>query len=234
MRLLYLFIMSAIILSSCQNKKNEYLPLVRKSSVHQVKIKEVKQGGNYTYLFVNNTDQNFWIAASKSDVQVGDTIYFKDPLLMNDFKSEELNKVFDQILFVQNISLSPQLKKLPRRLDSIHTAAKKEIELKENIKVDPAPGGITIGDLYKNQTKYANKKVIIRGKVVKVNSNIMDRNWVHLKDGTSNEGKSDLAITTLKEVKVGDIVTLEGIVAINKEYGAGYIYPLIVEGAATK
>jgi len=233
MRLLYLFLMSSILLSSCKNEKNEYLPLVKKSSIHQVTIKEVKQGGNYTYLFVNGSDQNFWIAASKTDVQVGETVYFKDPMLMNDFKSEELDKVFEQILFVQNISLSPQLEKLSIPLDSIHTV-KKEGELKENIKVDPAPGGITIGDLYKNQTTYANKKVIVRGKVVKVNNGIMDRNWVHLKDGTSNAGKSDLTFTTLKDVKVGDIVTLEGIVAIDKEYGKGYVYPLIVEGAAIK
>ena len=62
----------------------------------------------------------------------------------------------------------------------------------------------------------------------------MDRNWVHLKDGTSHSGKSDLTFTTLEEVKVGDIVILEGTVALEKEYGAGYIYPLIVENAILK
>ncbi len=60
----------------------------------------------------------------------------------------------------------------------------RKTELDENIKVDTGPGGITIGDLYKYQSKYTNKKVIVRGQVVKGNKNIMDRNWVHLKDGT--------------------------------------------------
>jgi hypothetical protein len=36
------------------------------------------------------------------------------------------------------------------------------------------------------------------------------------------------------EVKVGDIVTFEGIVALDKEYGAGYVYPLIVERGSLK
>ena len=233
MRLLNLFLISSILLIACKNEKNYYVPIVKKSTTYQVTIKEVKQGGNYTYLFVNNSERDFWIAAGKTEVKVGETVYFKDPMVMTNFKSEELDQEFEQILFVQTISLSPQLEKsLP--LDSLHQMDKKVVELKDTIKVDPAPGGITIGDLYKNQTAYANKKVIVRGQVVKVNNNIMDRNWVHLKDGTSNEGKSDLTITTLKEVKVGAIVTLEGIVALNKEYGAGYVYPLIVEGVIIK
>ena len=229
MRLLYLFLMSTILLSSCKNEKNEYLPIVKKSSIYQGKVKEVNQGGNYTYLFINDRNQNYWIASNKTAVKVGETVYFEKPLVMKNFKSEELDKVFDQIVFVENISLSPQLEK-SSRLDSIGHKAKKEVELKENIKIDPVQGGITIGDLYKNQAKFADKKVKVRGQVVKVNNNIMDRNWVHLKDGTSNAGKSDLTFTTLKDVKVGDIVTLEGIVTINKEYGVGYVYPLIVEG----
>jgi hypothetical protein len=225
--------MSTILISSCKKEKNEYLPIVKKSSIYQGKVKEVKQGGNYTYLFINERDQDYWVAANKIDVKVGETVYFEKPLVMKNFKSEELDKVFDQIVFVQNISLTPKLEK-SSRVDSLGHKAKKEIELKENIKVDPAPGGITIGDLYKNQTKYANKKVKVRGQVVKVNNNIMDRNWVHLKDGTSDAGKSDLTFTTLKEVKVGDIVTLEGIVTVNKKYGVGYVYPLIVEGVIIK
>jgi len=233
MRLLYLFLVSFILLNSCNKVKNEYVPIVKKSAIHQVKINEIKQTGNYTYLFVNEDNQSYWIAVSKTDFKIGETVYFDNPLIMKNFKSEELDRVFDQILFVQNISLTPQLVK-PRRLDSLTHKVKKEVKLNENIKVDPAPGGITIGDLYKNQTKYANKKVIIRGQVVKVNNNIMNRNWVHLKDGTSDTGKSDLTFTTLKEVKMGDIVILEGTVAINKEYGAGYIYPLIVEGVIIK
>jgi len=112
------------------------------------------------------------------------------------------------------------------------TIEKKEPPL--DIHVEKAPDGITIGDLYKNRNNYGNKKVIIRGQVVKINKGIMDRNWVHIKDGTSEAGKSDLTITTQEVVSVGDIVTFEGVVALDKEYGKGYVYPLVVENGVFK
>ena len=112
------------------------------------------------------------------------------------------------------------------------TIEKKEPPL--DIHVEKAPDGITIGDLYKNRNNYGNKKVIIRGQVVKINKGIMDRNWVHIKDGTSEAGKSDLTITTQEIVSVGDIVTFEGVVALDKEYGKGYVYPLVVENGVFK
>lgn len=111
------------------------------------------------------------------------------------------------------------------------------IEEKEpplDIQVEKAPNGITIAELYKNRNNYANKKVIVRGQVVKTNNGIMDRNWVHIKDGTSEAGKSDLTFTTQEIVSVGDVVTFEGVVALDKEYGKGYVYPLVVENATFK
>jgi hypothetical protein len=173
------------------------------------------------------------MAVGKTETEVEEFIYYKNALLMNNFKSEELDRVFEKILFVESISDSPQISKAVPR-DSLHLKQKKEKILEEDIHIERAPGGITIGELYKNRTNYANKKVLIRGQVVKVNKNIMDRNWAHLKDGTSNDGKSDLTFTMLTEVKVGDTVTLEGTVAIDKEYGAGYVYPLIVENSILK
>ncbi len=62
----------------------------------------------------------------------------------------------------------------------------------------------------------------------------MDRNWVHLKDGSSYDGKSDLTFTTKEEVNIGDIVIFEGTVSLNKDFGAGYIYSLIIENAILK
>jgi len=116
---------------------------------------------------------------------------------------------------------------------SYHSTPKKQ-EAQPDIHVEKAPDGITIGELYKTRNDYANKKVIVRGQVVKINNDIMDRNWVHLKDGTSDDDKSDLTFTTQEKVNVGDIVTFEGVVALDKEYGKGYVYPLVVENASIK
>ena len=230
MKLLYFILAGVMILSSCKNNKEAYSPIAQKSSVHQVKVKEVIQGGGYTYLFVAENNMEYWMAVGKTETEKGNIVYYENALLMNDFKSEELDRVFEEILFVQNISDSPQITK-SAPMDSVHLSGKKDIPQKEKISIETVTGGITIGELYKNRTSYDNKKVIVRGQVVKINKNIMDRNWVHLRDGTSDSGKSDLTFTTSAEVNVGEVVTLEGIVAIDKEFGAGYVYTLIVEEA---
>ncbi|MDH3321717.1 MAG: hypothetical protein OEM04_01945 [Flavobacteriaceae bacterium] len=233
MRLLYLMVLSVVLLASCNKKKDEYKSLSNNASVHQVKVKEVIQGGTYTFILANENDRDFWMAVGKTEVKADDVVYYQNALIMKDFESKELDRTFDEILFVQEISKSPEMP-VSKVKDSLVHKRKEALQAKDTIQVDPAPGGITIGELFKNRSKYENKKVLIRGQVIKVNSAIMDRNWVHLKDGTSNDGKSDMTFTTLEEVKVGEIVTLEGTVALDKEYGAGYVYPLVVEGATLK
>ena len=232
MRLIFVFIIGFVLLSSCKEKNQEYVPVENKTKAHQIKVKEVLQTSSYTYLFVNENNKDYWIAVGKADVKVNDHLYYQEALVMKDFKSEELDRTFDQILFVENIG-GMKLKNDSMPNDSLHQQVLVQ-EKKPVINVDIAPNGIRIAELMKNRDNYANKKVIIRGQVVKINANIMDRNWVHLKDGTSHSGKSDLTFTTLEEVNIGDVVTFEGTVAIEKEYGAGYVYPLIVEGAKLK
>lgn len=232
MRLIFILITGFILLLSCKEKNQEYVPLNNNSKAHQIKVKEVLQTGTYTYLFVNEDKEDYWIAVSKVDVKVDDHLYYDKALIMKDFKSEELDRTFDRILFVEGLG-GMKLKNDSMPNDSLHQQVLVQ-EKKPIINVDIAPNGIRIAELMKNRENYANKKVIIRGQVVKINADIMDRNWVHLKDGTSHSGKSDLTFTTLEEVNVGDVVTFEGTVAIEKEYGAGYVYPLIVEGAKLK
>jgi len=76
------------------------------------------------------------------------------------------------------------------------------------------------------------QKVTVRGKVVKVNAGIMNTNWLHVRDGSGAEGTNDLTVTTAGTVPgVGDTVLLTGTVALNKDFGMGYSYDVIVEDA---
>jgi len=101
----------------------------------------------------------------------------------------------------------------------------------KDITVDVAEGGITISDLYSNRDSYADKMVKVRGEVVKVNPDIMGINWIHIQDGTSDSGNFDLTVTTHDKPEVGDIVTFEGKISVNKDFGAGYKYNVIMEDA---
>jgi hypothetical protein len=60
---------------------------------------------------------------------------------------------------------------------------------------------------------------------------IMGKNWIHLQDGTDHEGANDLTITTSAQAAKGDTILVRGLVTLDKDFGAGYRYDLIIEDA---
>ncbi len=91
----------------------------------------------------------------------------------------------------------------------------------------------TISDIYQQRAALNGRQVTLRGKVVKVNNLIMDRNWVHLQDGSGDaaDGSNDITITTQDKAQVNDQVTVTGTLAVDLDFGSGYKYPLLVEKA---
>lgn len=83
--------------------------------------------------------------------------------------------------------------------------------------------------LFSNRESYGNKSIIVSGEVVKINNAIMDRNWIHISDGSEFEGKRRLTITTQETVNIGDKVTFKGTLVLNKDFGYNYVYDIIVE-----
>ena len=98
----------------------------------------------------------------------------------------------------------------------------------------PGIAVISIADLLENKKNYTGRKIIVTGQVTKYSSGILGKNWVHITDGTSYIGKSDLVLTTDKTLKVGDKVTFEGILSADKDFGNGYFFEVIVEDAKVK
>jgi DNA/RNA endonuclease YhcR with UshA esterase domain len=89
----------------------------------------------------------------------------------------------------------------------------------------------TIDAVYKGKAKLEGKQVTVKGRVVKVNNGIMGRNFLHIQDGTGAKDSNDLSVTSTQTAVVGDQVTVVGKVTLNKDFGAGYAYPLLVEEA---
>ena len=108
----------------------------------------------------------------------------------------------------------------------------------EQIKVEKAKGAdaYTISEAYEMAGKLDKKTVVVRGKVVKVSTGIMGKNWVHLRDGSGDPGKgtNNLVVTTQDAPKVGDVVTAKGTLFKDKDFGSGYKYQVIVEEATVK
>jgi hypothetical protein len=95
--------------------------------------------------------------------------------------------------------------------------------------ITPCEGCLKISDLFADAKSYKEKEIKVTGKVVKFNEAIMGKNWIHIQDGTEFEGAYDLTVTTSEMVNVGDIVTLKGTIAIDRDFGYGYKYDILLE-----
>lgn len=89
----------------------------------------------------------------------------------------------------------------------------------------------TVAEIYAGQNGLLGTVVNVRGKVVKFSSQIMGKNWAHIQDGTGSAGTNDLTVTTADAARVGDTVLVSGKITLNKDFGAGYKYALILEDA---
>jgi len=98
--------------------------------------------------------------------------------------------------------------------------------------IERAAGGKTIAEVFAAKDQLAGETVVFRGKVVKTNAGIMGKNWLHVRDGSGEEGTNDLTVTTVDVLPdVGDTVLVTGPVGVNVDFGMGYEYDVIIEDA---
>ncbi|MFO7762077.1 MAG: DNA-binding protein [Thermodesulfobacteriota bacterium] len=102
-----------------------------------------------------------------------------------------------------------------------------------SVQKSSAENGYTIAEIYSKAGELDGKKVQVRGKVMKVSPNIMGKNWIHFQDGTGNAMKNthDLVFTSQARPEKGQKLVMEGTLAKEKDFGAGYRYKAIVENA---
>jgi hypothetical protein len=228
---LLLFAVIGLSAVSCQlGPKPQQADQQEMPGVHKAVVLEVIQTTMYTYLHVEEKDGDKWLALPGMEAKANETYYYTGGMEMNNFESKELGRTFPTVYFIESVSKSPDLT-AKDEMSYPHSGSKTKTE-KQQVNVQPAQGGITIAELYKNKSSYAGKKVKIKGQVTKFNANIMDKNWIHLQDGTDFEGRFDLTTTTATVVAVGDVITLEGVVNLDKDFGYGYSYEILLEDAA--
>jgi len=225
MKLLALILISFMILFGCANEEKQELTEqeAMKSEPHIGKVIDKIPAKGYTYLQVTENKKDFWIAVPTMEIEIGETVYFSKYMVMEDFRSDNIDKSFDQILFVEDARKSPT----PDEMKKIHSGV--QTTEKQEIKIEPLSDGKTIQQIYADKSSLNGEVVKVRGKVVKFNKQIMKRNWIHIQDGTGGENEFDLVMTSNEEVQVGDIITAEGKVVIDKDFGAGYFFPVMIE-----
>ena len=197
-------------------------------------VQEVLQVSSYTYLNVLEGEEKTWIAVPTMEVKIGEVYYYKGGMAMPDFQSTELNRTFDSVLFLGSITSAEAIDTDSGMVDpdapKEEAAPAKQATLNQlELNIEAVEGGIRIAAVFENPQQYAGKSIKIVGEVTKFSASIMGKNWIHFQDGTSYEGAYDLMVTTQEYVSVGDVVVLEGVIAVNKDFGAGYFYKVILE-----
>ena len=202
-------------------------------------VLEVKDVESYTYLRLKTDTGITWAAVSRAPVSKGASVKLENVMVMRDFESKTLRKTFPEILFGTLAGVGAA-QAASTSLPAGHppmTAAKAGVDAP----VAPVAKAVganarTVAEIVKQSAKLKDKPVLVRGEVVKYNAGIMGKNWVHLRDGSGSEadGSNDILVTTTQLAKVSDVVSVQGVVRTNKDFGAGYVYAVLIEDAKLK
>jgi hypothetical protein len=209
-------------------------------------VAETMNSGGYTYARLTAAGKDTWSAATEFSLKTGDQVTAAVDMPMENFRSRTLNRDFPLIYFVREVALNGQTLSAAAAGGAMPSMANSHgdaIAAKEPAAapaliapVPPAPGGVSVADVWARRAALAGKPIVIRGKVVKANYEIMGTNWYHLQDGSGKvaDGTHDLVITSSAQVKVDEVVTVSGVLTTDKDFGAGYAYEAIVEQADIK
>lgn len=204
-------------------------------AVIEGEVLERLEVSGYVYLRIGApATPGTWTAVASTPLAVGARARVVSSTRMESFRSETLDRTFDSIYFGE---LEGDVAAAPAPLADPHqglTLPSKPEAVKVG-QVEKATGdnALRIDELYAKKSAWVGKTVRVRGVVVKSTSGILGKTFVHLRDGSGDEaaGTNDLTLTTEVEAVVGDTVTAEGVVAVDRDIGAGYRYAVIVEGA---
>jgi hypothetical protein len=217
-------------------------------------VEETIDASDYTYIRLKTAGGEIWAAVTKTTVRKGEKVAVVNAMSMDGFESKTLNRKFDRIVFGSlsdgKAAAAPGAGAPPAPV-SAHGSAPDASQRSQmgaqhaslaggpadtgDVNVPKAEGkdARTVAQVFAERLALKDKTVAVRGKVVKSNSGIMGRNWLHIRDGSGSREKKDddLTVTTADGAAVGDVVVARGVAHVDRDFGAGYAYPVVLEDA---
>jgi len=204
------------------------------NTVVKGEVIEVKDVENYTYLHLKTKDGETWAAVGKTAVKKGAEVTIENVMIMKNFESKSLKQTFQTIVFGTLVGSEGGVPSVVNGMTKAHTELAKTSGIGD-IHVTKATGknAQTVAEVMMKGAELKDTPVLVRGMVVKYNPDIMGKNWIHLRDGSGSEVSStnDILVTTTNQAKIGDIVSVKGVIHIDKDFGAGYSYKVLIEEA---
>ena len=200
------------------------------------KVLERIDASPYCYLHIQTAQGEVWAAVPQAKIEKGTEVTVVNPMLMSNFESKTLNRTFAEVFFgtLAGAAGAAPAAAAPGAAAPapMGTPAPAPILI---AKVDKASGADarTVAEVWAQKGTLKEKTVSVRGKVVKYNPGVMGKNWLHLQDGSGDpaKGTHDITVTSQNTVAMGDVVTAKGVVRVDKDFGSGYTYAIIIEEA---
>ena len=216
-------------------------------------VLEVIQVPSYSYLRLGSRgDTGTWAAVPTSTLAVGDHARVGDAMKMQGLTSNALKRTFPVIYFGTlqagraPRAANPHANAAPpgatgagsdEAMKSAHpplgAVAVAPVAPVAPVTRASGPNARTVAELIAQRTELTGKTVRVHGTVVKSTPGVLGRTYLHLRDGSGDAaaGTNDVAVTTAATPAVGDTLVVEGSVAVDRDIGAGYRFPTIVEDA---
>lgn len=197
-------------------------------------VLEIKDVDSYTYLRLMTKDGETWAAVSKAPVKKGAEVTIENVMVMTDFESKSLKKTFPKIVFGALAGAKGNASTAGSDMSKAHAGITGTAATADTL-IPKASGAnaYTVADVVMKGASLKNKPVLVRGKIVKYNPGIMGKNWIHLRDGSGSatDGSNDILVTTSAQAKTGDVLTVNGIVNTDVDFGSGYAYKVLIQEA---
>lgn len=192
-------------------------------------VLETLESGSFSYVRFKTAGGERWAAIGRIDLPRGAKITIAPSMIADRFASQPLGKTFDNLIFgaLKDVTTADGRPLAPPTAEAAPAPARA---------VAKAEGkdAKTVAELWvKGPAIRDGQRVVVRGRVTKVLQGIMDRNWIHLSDGTGTPGKDDeITITSKESPTVGSVVVATGTVHLDRDFGSGYNYPVLIEEAS--
>lgn len=183
--------------------------------------------GGYTYVQLNTGSKKLWAAGPITQVKQGDAVRVSTTMPMRHFHSTTLKRDFVLVYFTNKIVVAPgshaSTTATMTRLGQAESAEKPSALAG----LKPAKHGKSIAEIFRERKQLAGKQVRVRGKVVQYVGNIYGKNWLHIRDSSSQ--RSLLVVT--KDKTQADVVLVKGTVVLEKDNGIGHVYKVMLDDA---
>ena len=184
---------------------------------------------SYTYVEIESNGKKSWAAVPQTEVKVGDEVTIPPGSMMYNIESKSLNKTFDEILFAGGIVVGRDGGGAAASGGSPGVVTPKTSNAPEKGSIKKAAKGYTVEELFTKKADLGGKEVSVKGKIVKTNMQILGTNWYHIQDGSGAEGTNDVIFTSNEQLESGQIVVAKGTLKLDKDFGSGYKFDVIVE-----